>query len=204
VAAPGVFELPLGTSLRTLVETHAGGTASGRPVKMVCSGVASPVLRGDALDTAADFESLARAGAGLGSAGFIVYDDEVCALAVARVFSQFLSVESCGQCPPCKLQSGVITDALEQIQRAGDPAALPRIQRALVTVADGNRCFLAVEEQQVVSSILRLFPEDVVAHEEGRCRLRHDLALPLLADFDGEAFVYDEKQARKRPDWTYA
>jgi NADH:ubiquinone oxidoreductase subunit F (NADH-binding) len=204
VASPGVFELPLGTSLRTLVERHAGGTASGRPVKLVCSGVASPVLRGDALDTPADFESLARAGAGLGSAGFIVYDTEVCALAVARVFSQFLSVESCGQCPPCKLQSGEITNALERIERTGDAAQLSRIQRALVTVADGNRCFLAVEEQQVVSSVLRRFPEDVVAHEEGRCRLRHDVELPLLVDFDGNAFVYDAKQARKRPDWTYA
>ena len=55
-----------------------------------------------------------------------------------------------------------------------------------------------------MSSILRQFPEDVVAHEEGRCRLRHDLALPKLVDFDGTRFVYDERQARKRPDWTYA
>jgi NADH:ubiquinone oxidoreductase subunit F (NADH-binding) len=204
VAAPGVFELPLGTTIRALIEDHAGGTASGRPVKMVCSGVANPVLSGDRLDTPADFESLSAAGAGLGSAGFIVYDDETCALAVARLFSRFLSVESCGQCPPCKLQSNAITDGLERIERAGDAEQLPRIQRALVTVADGNRCFLAVEEQQLVSSILRAFPEDVVAHEEGRCDLRHDLDLSLLADFDGSTFTYDEKQARKRPDWTYA
>ena len=144
------------------------------------------------------------AGAGLGSAGFIVYDDETCALAVARLFSRFLYVESCGQCPPCKLQSGEITDALERIERDGDAAQLARIQRALETVTDGNRCYLAVEEQQVVSSILRQFPEDIVAHEEGRCRLRHDLVLPKLVDFDGTRFVYDERQARKRPDWTYA
>jgi NADH:ubiquinone oxidoreductase subunit F (NADH-binding) len=203
VATPGVFELPLGTSMRELVETYGGGTASGRPVKMVCSGVANPVLPGDLLDTPADFESLARAGAGLGSAGFIVYDDETCALAVARLFSRFLSVESCGQCPPCKLESAEITDGLERIELEGDASQLPRIQRGLITVADGNRCFLAVEEQQVVSSILRCFPEDVVAHEEGRCMLRHDLDLPLLVDFDG-TFTYDERQARKRPDWTYA
>ena len=190
--------------MRVLIEEHAGGTASGRPVKMVCSGVANAVLAGDRLDTPADFESLALAGAGLGSAGFIVYDDETCALAVARLFSRFLYVESCGQCPPCKLQSGEITDALERIERDGDAAQLARIQRALETVTDGNRCYLAVEEQQVVSSILRQFPEDVVAHEEGRCRLRHDLVLPKLVDFDGTRFVYDERQARKRPDWTYA
>jgi len=204
VAEPTVIELPLGTRLRVLIEEHAGGTASGRPVKMVCSGVANAVLAGDRLDTPADFESLALAGAGLGSAGFIVYDDETCALAVARLFSRFLYVESCGQCPPCKLQSGEITDALERIERDGDAAQLARIQRALETVTDGNRCYLAVEEQQVVSSILRQFPEDVVAHEEGRCRLRHDLVLPKLVDFDGTRFVYDERQARKRPDWTYA
>jgi NADH-quinone oxidoreductase subunit F len=204
VASPGVFELPLGTAVRALVDEHAGGTTSGRPVKMVCSGVANPVLRGDRLDTPADFEALAAAGAGLGSAGFIVYDDETCALAVARLFSRFLHVESCGQCPPCKLQSNTITDALERIEGAGEAEQLPRIQRALMTVADGNRCFLAVEEQQLVSSILRQFPEDVVAHEEGRCDLRHDLELPLLADFDGGTFSYDREQPRKRPDWTYA
>jgi NADH-quinone oxidoreductase subunit F len=204
VASPGVFELPLGTTVRTLIEEHAGGTASRRPVKMVCSGVANPILPGDRLETPADFESLVRAGAGLGSAGFIVYDDQTCALAVARLFSRFLSVESCGQCPPCKLQSSAITESLERIEREGDASQLPRIQRALMTVADGNRCFLAVEEQQLVSSILRRFPEDVVAHQEGRCNLRHDLELPLLTDFDGTAFTYDQRQARKQPDWTYA
>jgi NADH-quinone oxidoreductase subunit F len=203
-ANPGVYELPLGTSLREVVEHYGGGTASGRPVKMVCSGVANAVLPGERIDTPADFESLALAGAGLGSAGFIVYDDETCALAVARLFSRFLYVESCGQCPPCKLQSSVITDGLERIELAGDATQLPRIQGALATVADGNRCYLAVEEQQVVSSILRRFPEDVVAHEEGRCRLRHDLILPKLVDFDGVRFSYDERQAHKQPDWTYA
>ncbi len=203
VAAPGVFELPLGTPVRVLIDEHAAGTASGRPVKMVFSGVANAVLTGDALDTGADFESLALAGAGLGSAGFIVYDDATCALATARLFSRFLSVESCGQCPPCKLQSGVITDALGRLERDGDASQLPRIQRALETVADGNRCFLAVEEQQVVSSVLRAFPEDVVAHQEGRCALVHDLVLPKLVDFVDGTFRYDERQARKQPDWTY-
>src|SRR5262249_9159405 len=160
------------------------------------SGVANPVLPGTAVDTPADFESLTAAGAGLGSAGFIVYDDTACALAIARLFSRFLYVESCGQCPPCKLQSGEITHALARIAPEGDSSELGRIQRALETVADGNRCFLAVEEQQVVSSILRRFPEDVVAHEEGRCNLRHDLVVPKIVDFDNGEFVYDAKQAR--------
>jgi hypothetical protein len=69
-------------------------------------------------------------------------------------------------------------------------------------VTDGNRCYLAVEEERVVSSILRLFPDDVVAHEERHCTLRHDLEIPLIVDFD-ETFTYDPRQARKQPDWTY-
>jgi NADH-quinone oxidoreductase subunit F len=204
VAREGVFELPLGTPLRVLVDDCGGGVAPGRAVKLVCSGVANPVLHGGAIDTAMDHESMAAAGAGLGSAGFVVYDDTTCALAVARLFSRFLYVESCGQCPPCKLGSGAITTALEALERSGDPVQLPVVQRALTTVADGNRCFLAVEEQQVVGSILRLFPDDVVAHEEGRCDLRHDLVLPKIVDLAGDRFVYDERQARKQPDWTYA
>ncbi len=190
VAREGVWELPLGTRLRVLVEAHAGGMRDGRVVKMICSGVANPVLGGDALDTPADYEALGAAGGGLGSAGFVVYDDTVCAVAVARVFSQFLSTASCGQCPPCKIGSGVITDELGALQEDGDPEHLPKIQRALLTVADGNRCYLAVEEQQMVSSILRRFPEDFVAHEEGRCPLRHDIVLPKITDLVGNRFVY--------------
>jgi NADH-quinone oxidoreductase subunit F len=203
VQREGVWELALGTSLRVLVDEHGGGTATGLPVKMICSGVANPVLAGDALDTPMDYESLAAAGGGLGSAGFAVYDASMCAVAVAREFSRFLYVESCGQCPPCKLQSGAITESLVAIEREGDGAQLPAIQHALATVADGNRCFLAVEEQQMVASILRRFPDDFVAHEEGRCDLRHDVVLPKLVDLDGDRFRYDERQARKQPDWTY-
>ena len=186
-----------------MIDDYGGGTASGRPVKMVCSGVANAVLDNVRLDTPADYESLAAAGGGLGSAGFIVYDDETCALAVARLFSRFLYVESCGQCPPCKLQSGEITESLEQIETTGATDQLATIQRALETVTDGNRCYLGAEEQQVVSSVLRRFPEDIVAHEEQRCGLRHDLVVPKLVDFVDGAFTYDTKQARKQPDWTY-
>jgi NADH-quinone oxidoreductase subunit F len=204
LAVEGIVELPLGTTLRTLLDEHGQGTRSGRPVKMVCSGVANPVLSGERLDTPMDYESLRAVGGGLGSAGFVFYDDDVCALAVARLFSRFLYVESCGQCPPCKLGAGAITEALEAIERRGDSDALTTIQRWLPTVTDANRCYLGTEEQQVVSSVLRQFAEDVVAHEEGRCRLRHDLVIPKLTDLVDGHFLLDELQMRKLPDWTYA
>jgi NADH-quinone oxidoreductase subunit F len=204
VVRPAVIELELGTPLRVLVEQVGGGTRSGRPVKFTCSGVASPVLRGDQLDVAMDFDALAQAGGGLGSGGFVVYGDDACALAAARLASNFLWVESCGQCPACKLGTGAITTALASLEARGEADQLSVLQRSLATVTDGNRCALPVEEQLIVGSLIRAFPEDVVAHEEGRCPLRHDIVLPKIVDLDHGNIVYDERQARKRPDWTYA
>jgi NADH-quinone oxidoreductase subunit F len=204
VARPGVYERALGTSVATLIDECAGATASGRPVKMVMSGVANPVLTAAQLDTPADFDSLRDAGAGLGSGGFVVYDDEVCALAVAHEYSRFLYVESCGQCPPCKIQSGRITDALAALNRHEPEEQLATIRRALQTVTDGNRCYLAVQEQVVVASLLQAFPEDVVAHEEGTCPLRHDVVVPRVLDLTGDGFVFDLDHRRKQPDWSYA
>jgi NADH-quinone oxidoreductase subunit F len=162
------------------------------------------VLRGDQLDVAMDFDALAQAGGGLGSGGFVVYGDDVCALAVARLSSNFLWVESCGQCPACKLGTGAITTALASLEARGEADQLSVLQRSLATVTDGNRCALPVEEQQIVGSLIRQFPEDVVAHEEGRCSLRHDIVLPKIVDLADGKIVYDERQARKRADWTYA
>jgi NADH:ubiquinone oxidoreductase subunit F (NADH-binding) len=205
VVRHGVFERPLGTPVAQLIAECGEGTRSGRPVKMVLSGVANPVMTADLLDLPADFDTLGAAGGGLGSGGFVVYDDTMCAVAVAHEYSRFLSVESCGQCPPCKLQSGNITEALARMLDGNEPAAqLPLLRRALDTVTDGNRCYLAIEEQQVVASLLQAFPDDVYAHEGGTCALRHDVLVPKLVDLGPDGFVLDEKHRRKLPDWSYA
>ncbi|MBV8951523.1 MAG: hypothetical protein JOZ99_11655 [Actinobacteria bacterium] len=205
VDCEGVYELPLGTPLRTLVDDFGAGVRGGRGVKMVLSGVANPVITADQLDVPMDFDAMAAIGTGLGSGGFAVYDDTMCAVAVARAFSRFLWVESCGQCPPCKLGSGTITETLERIE-AGEGAAhdVGSLQRTLATVTDANRCYLGAEEQRVVGSLLDRFPEDFEAHLTGRCVLRHDVVVPKIVDFDETGrFVFDRRQLRKRPDWTY-
>ena len=72
-------------------------------------------------------------------------------------------------------------------------------------VADGNRCYLPVQERELISSFLRAYPEDVVAHLDGRCPSdRVDLPVPKIVDLAGGVVIYDERQMRKRPDWTYA
>src|SRR5262249_52785858 len=114
VDRPGVTEVEMGTPLRTVLEVH-GAPRAGRLIKAVFNGVTNAVLTADSLDTLCSYEDFARVGSGLGAAGFIVYDDTACMVEVGRMLSQFLWVESCGQCPPCKLGTGAITAALDDL-----------------------------------------------------------------------------------------
>ena len=205
VVAPDVGEIELGTPLRTAIDAVGSGLREGRTAKAVFSGVANPVLTGAQLDVALSYESVKAVGSGMGAAGFIVYDDTACMVDAAYRFSRFLFVESCGQCPPCKIGSGEITTHLERIELgAGSDDDLGTIGAWLDRVTDGNRCFLAVEERLVVSSILRAFPEEFAEHIElGRCPRPRRLPLPKLVDLAGGVATYDDTFWRKRPDWTY-
>ena len=102
VRRPVVAEIELGRSLAEVIGELAGGVHPGRRVKAVLSGVSNPVLHGDDLDVPITYEALSAAGGGLGSAGFIVYDDTRNMVDVAHQVSRFLHVESCGQCNACK------------------------------------------------------------------------------------------------------
>lgn len=206
VVHPGFAEFSLGTPLSELIDEVGGGVAEGRRIKAVFSGVANPVITPAMLDTPVAFETMAAAGSGMGSAGFIVYDDTTSMVQVARVFSQFLWVESCGQCPPCKLGSEEVTARLAALESCdGTDRDIDIIGARLKKVTDANRCGLGAEEQAVISSILREFPEDFAAHLAGNCAPpRPDVVVPKIVDLGPEGVVYDRRQALKRPDWTYA
>lgn len=206
VVRPGVGEVELGTSLSAVIEVVGGGPPHGRSVKAVFPGVANPVVTAEHLGTSVSYEAFDAIGSGMGAAGFIVHDDTTCMVDAAYRFSRFLSVESCGQCPPCKTGSGEITDRLQRLETGvGTDDDLEGLGRWLAQVTDGNRCFLAVEEQLVVSSILRAFPEEFAEHVElGRCPRPRQLPVPILVDLADGGATYDETFWRKRPDWTYA
>lgn len=206
VRRAGVAEVPLGTSLRQVIDTIGGGPVEGRQVKAVFSGVSNAVIRGDSLDVALTYEDLADLGSGLGAAGFFVLDDRACMVEAARQLSTFLWVESCGQCPACKRGAAEITGRLDRLEAGlASEVDLREIDSWLTKVTDGNRCFLAVEEQQVVASVLAAFPAEVVEHVElGRCPRPHPVPLPKIVDLIDGVARYDERQLRKRPDWTYA
>jgi len=189
VAQPGVHEVEMGTPLSSLLD-QCGGPRSGRRFKAAFSGVSNAVLRADAFDIPLTYESFAAHGTGLGAAGFVVYDDTVNMARVAYELSRFLSVESCGQCPPCKQGSLAITaDLAEVCSGAADDEILGHIARRLRNVTDANRCYLGTEEQVVVSSILREFPEDVADLLEGRPTSDRNVRVPLIADIAADGAV---------------
>jgi NADH:ubiquinone oxidoreductase subunit F (NADH-binding) len=192
VVWPDVAEIEMGLPLQEAIQVVGSGVGERRSVKAVFSGVSNPVVTAGDLGVPLSYEGFRAIGSGLGAAGFIVYDDTACMVEVARQFSRFLSIESCGQCPPCKLGSTAITERLRSIEAgAGTDADVAEIGGWLERVTDGNRCFLAVEERQIVSSVLRNFPDEVAQHiERGGCPRPRPLPFPKLTDIEGGQATY--------------
>ncbi len=203
VVHAGVGVVEPGAELGEVLERVGGGVRPRHAVKAVLSGVSNPVLTAAALTAPVSYEGLAAAGGGLGSAGFVVYDDTVSMLAVARMVSRFLYVESCGQCRACKQGCGEVTRHLEVIA-AGDGSMtdVDVIARRLRNVTDQNRCYLGEEEQRVISSLLREFPEDFVTEIE-REETVAAVPVPKIVDLRDGTATFDASAMRKLPDWTY-
>jgi NADH-quinone oxidoreductase subunit F len=205
VVRPGVAEVELGTPLGEVIRLVGGGVADDRQVKAVFSGVSNRVVTADDLDVPLSYEGFQAIASGMGAAGFIVYDDTACMVEVARMFSKFLYVESCGQCPSCKLGSAEITDRLTRLEGGtADGTTVAAIEGWLQRVTDGNRCYLPVQERDVVASILNAFKDEVAEHlDRGGCPRPRVMPFPKIVDLDGGRVVYDESYYRKQPDWTY-
>jgi NADH:ubiquinone oxidoreductase subunit F (NADH-binding) len=200
----GVGEFPMGTPLREVIETLGGGVGARRRVVAVMSGVANPLLSGAMLDTPLTYEAMQGAGTGLGAAGFIVFDDTVDLAAVAHGVARFLSVESCGQCTPCKQDGLAMAEHLDRVRRSeASEIDLVALDDRVVTVADRARCNLALQQQLVIGSVLRGFPDALRVHVDGRARASDPYVVAPIVDMvDGRA-VLDVTHTSKQPDWQY-
>ncbi len=207
VQKPVVRELPLGMTLRALIFEVAGGLKQGRRVKAVLPGVANNVITEDMLDVPLGFDSMRKAGSGLGAGGYIVYDDTACMVKALETMSHFLYIESCNQCPPCKIGSRRITGHLERLLFGeGSMDDIDDILYTTTWVENAQRCYLATSEALVSFSILEVFKDEFLGHLPGReCPLRHDLIVPKMTGYvEGQGFKYDPGYKRKQPDWTYS
>jgi NADH-quinone oxidoreductase subunit F len=207
VRHPGVYELPLGYSLRDLVEGIGGGPPEDRVLKAVFPGASNTILSAEQLDTPLDFGSMKAVGSGLGSGGFVVYDGSACIVRATLAFSRFLYVESCAQCPACKHGTGQITGLLERVDRGeGAELDVETILARCLTVTDGQRCALPTGESLMVQSAVQVFGREFAEHFGTGCPRPREIAVPKILDVDqgtGE-IVYDERYRLKQPDWTYA
>jgi NADH-quinone oxidoreductase subunit F len=205
VRREGVFELPLGTPLRFLVEECGGGPAEGASVKAIFPGASNTVLIPEELDTPMDFDSMRQVGSGLGSAGFAVFDDTACIVRAAHLYSRFLWVESCGQCPACKFGTGGVTRVLEAIEAdGGSEQDLELMLMRAKGATDGQKCALPTGESLLMQSVLQVFADEFRAHLGVPCPLPRDLPFHKIVEWDRAAdrFVYDSSYADKQPDWT--
>lgn len=204
VRRPSVFEVEPGTPLDELLAL-AGGPREGRTIQACVSGVANPVIPAAQLGTPVSYEGMAAIGSGMGSAGFVFYDDTACMVEVARALSRFLYIESCGQCRSCKFGCGEITRALEVIASgSGQERDVAVIGARLQSVTDQVRCYLATEERILIASLLRAFPEEFALHLEGRCSVpARPISVPKIVDLGDGVVSYDPRHDRKQPDWTY-
>jgi NADH:ubiquinone oxidoreductase subunit F (NADH-binding) len=210
VQREGVGEVIMGTPLREAIDAITGGPRPGQHIKAILVGVSSAVLTADRLDTPLTYEDMAAAGSGLGSAGYIVFDDTVDMTAVAAGVSRFLAIESCGQCVPCKLDGLELSGLLEKLCRSeATPADFERIRHLVDTVGDRARCSLATQHQVVVGSILEQFGAELEAHVApgvgglGAARPVEPWLVAELQDIEGDEAVWDERHRAKQPDWSY-
>jgi NADH:ubiquinone oxidoreductase subunit F (NADH-binding) len=206
VRREGVFELPLGSPLRYLVEELAGGAPQGRAVKAIFPGASNAVIVSEQLDTPLEFDAMRQVGSGLGAGGFAVFDDSACMVQAAYRYSRFLFVESCGQCPACKFGTGEVTQTLGAIDAGGgSDRDLELILVRARGSTGGQKCALPTGESLLMQSLVQVFGDEFARHLGRSCPLPRQLPLHKIVDWDASAgrFAYDLTYAKKQPDWTY-
>ena len=173
VKKPGLWELPLGTPLREILEGHAGGMQEGYGFRGVIPGGASTdFLVPEHLDIPMDYASVSKAGSRLGTGTMIVLDDKTCPVGMVCSLTRFFARESCGWCTPCREGLPWALDILDAIEGGtGQPEDLDTLAMLTRFMGPGNTfCALAPGAAEPIQSALKYFREDFVRHiETKRC-----------------------------------
>jgi len=168
----GVAEIELGLPMRELLFDVFGGMREGYRFKGVqTGGVSAGPLKEDQLDVAVDFDSMTPLGGMLGSGGFVVFDETVCALDFARYLTEFNRYESCGKCTPCRLGNPALVEIIERIRNgSGRDSDLPLMESASHHVIELSLCGLGQVAPMPLLGMMKAFPEEFEAHiREDRC-----------------------------------
>ncbi len=176
----GLVEVPMGTTLRTIIYDIGGGIPNKKKFKAVqLGGPSGGCIPEQLLDTPVDYEAIARVGAIMGSGGVIVMDENTCMVDMARFFMDFVQDESCGKCTPCREGTRRLLQLLEKIcEGRGEAEDLDALEELSYTIKDTALCGLGQTGPNPVLSTLRYFRDEYEAHIfEKRCPAKRCVAL---------------------------
>jgi NADH:ubiquinone oxidoreductase subunit F (NADH-binding)/NAD-dependent dihydropyrimidine dehydrogenase PreA subunit/(2Fe-2S) ferredoxin len=188
----GLVEVPMGTTLRTIVFDIGGGVSGDGEFKAVqIGGPSGACLPDSLLDTEVDFDSLDEAGAMMGSGGLVVMNDATCMVDTARFFTDFSVDESCGKCVPCRVGMKVMLNILNRIVTGkGETEDIARLERLGQHIKETSHCGLGKTAPNPVLSTIRYFRNEYEAHiQDKRC--------PALVCVDLIQFRVDAEKCKK-------
>jgi NADH:ubiquinone oxidoreductase subunit F (NADH-binding)/NADH:ubiquinone oxidoreductase subunit E/NAD-dependent dihydropyrimidine dehydrogenase PreA subunit len=171
IARGGLIEVPMGITVRQVIEEIGGGIANGRKFKAVqIGGPSGGCIPAEHADTPIDYESLTKMGAMMGSGGLVVLDDTDCMVDIARYFLSFTQEESCGKCTFCRVGTKRMLDILDRIVSGkGKKGDIEDLEYLADWTKKGSLCGLGKTSPNPVLSTLRYFRDEYEAHINGVC-----------------------------------
>ena len=162
----GLVEVPMGTTLREIVEEIGGGIPNGKKFKAAQTGGPSGgCIPASLIDTPIDYDSLISIGSMMGSGGLIVMDEDTCMVDIAKFFLEFTVDESCGKCAPCRIGTKRMLEILEKITNGtGTLEDIDRLERLCNMVKQSSLCGLGQTAPNPILSTLRYFRDEYIAH----------------------------------------
>ncbi len=162
----GLVEVPMGTTLREIVEEIGGGIPNGKKFKAAQTGGPSGgCIPASLIDTPIDYDSLISIGSMMGSGGLIVMDEDTCMVDIAKFFLEFTVDESCGKCAPCRIGTKRMLEILEKITNGtGTLEDIDRLEKLCNMVKQSALCGLGQTAPNPILSTLRYFRDEYVAH----------------------------------------
>ena len=176
----GLVEVPMGTTLRTIIYDIGGGCPNGKKFKAVQTGGPSGgCLPESLLDTPVDYDNLIAAGSMMGSGGMIVMDEDNCMVDIARFYLDFIVDESCGQCTPCRVGTKRMLEILNRIVAGkGKEGDIEKLEELAQTIKSTSLCALGQTAPNPILSTLKFFRDEYEAHiRDKKCPAHHCKAL---------------------------
>lgn len=166
VKKPGLYELPMGTTIRDIIYNHCGGILGDKKLKAVIpGGVSAPMLTGKDLDTPMDFDSIAAKGSMLGSGAVIVMDESTCIVKMSYIINRFFSHESCGKCTPCREGTPWLTNVLRRMEHGeGRPGDVELLESLCDNIFGRTFCPLGDGAVMALRGALKNFRQEFQYH----------------------------------------